>query len=133
VYRSGLAALDRYAQSSRGKTFKELSPTDQDSVLIDVETGAATGFTGQLRRLLRDGLEPHTSGNVRRSVLRREQRFRRLGFDRLSRGANDGESARSKDARSASYENESQIGVRIQTREAVLGTTLRQRRPRRAG
>ena len=46
AYRSGLAALDRYAQSSRGKTFKELSPTDQDSVLIDVETGAATGFTG---------------------------------------------------------------------------------------
>ena len=46
AYRSGLAALDRYAQSSRGKTFRELSPTDQDSVLIDVETGAATGFTG---------------------------------------------------------------------------------------
>ena len=28
---------------SRGKPFVELSPTDQDSVLIDVETGAATG------------------------------------------------------------------------------------------
>ena len=46
AYRSGLAALDRYAQSSRGKTFRDLSPTDRDSVLIDVETGAATGFTG---------------------------------------------------------------------------------------
>ena len=46
AYRSGLAALDRYAQSSRGKMFAQLSPTDQDSVLIDVETGAATGFTG---------------------------------------------------------------------------------------
>ena len=38
--------MDRYAHSSRGKAFAELSPTDQDSVLIDVETGAATGFTG---------------------------------------------------------------------------------------
>jgi gluconate 2-dehydrogenase gamma chain len=45
-YTSGLAALDRYARSSRGKAFTELSGTDQDSVLIDVETGAATGFTG---------------------------------------------------------------------------------------
>ena len=46
AYTSGLAALDRYARSSRGKAFAELSPTDQDSVLIDVETGTATGFTG---------------------------------------------------------------------------------------
>ena len=46
AYTAGLAALDRYARSSRGKAFTELSPTDQDSVLIDVETGAATGFTG---------------------------------------------------------------------------------------
>jgi hypothetical protein len=28
---------------SRGKAFADLSPIDQDSVLIDVETGAATG------------------------------------------------------------------------------------------
>jgi gluconate 2-dehydrogenase gamma chain len=46
AYASGLAALDRYATSSRGKPFLELSNTDKDSVLIDVETGAATGFTG---------------------------------------------------------------------------------------
>jgi gluconate 2-dehydrogenase gamma chain len=46
AYRSGLAALDRYARSSRGKGFAELLPADQDSVLIDVETGAATGFAG---------------------------------------------------------------------------------------
>lgn len=46
AYRSGLNALDRYAESSRGRVFAALSPTDQDSVLIDVETGAATGFTG---------------------------------------------------------------------------------------
>lgn len=46
AYTSGLAALDRYAQSSRGAAFARLSATDQDSVLIDVETGTATGFTG---------------------------------------------------------------------------------------
>ena len=46
AYTSGLAALDRYAQSSRGAAFTQLSATDQDSVLIDVETGAARGFTG---------------------------------------------------------------------------------------
>jgi gluconate 2-dehydrogenase gamma chain len=43
AYRTGLAAFDRYARSSRGRPFTELSPSDQDSVLIDVETGAATG------------------------------------------------------------------------------------------
>ena len=42
AYRAGLAALDRYATSSRGKAFHELSPIDQDSVLMDVESGSAT-------------------------------------------------------------------------------------------
>ncbi|HZT76031.1 MAG TPA: gluconate 2-dehydrogenase subunit 3 family protein [Vicinamibacterales bacterium] len=46
AYAAGLAALDRYAQSSRGKPFTDLPPADQDSVLIDVELGAATGFAG---------------------------------------------------------------------------------------
>ena len=46
AYTAGLAALDRYSRSSRGQPFTELSSNDQDSVLIDVETGAATGFTG---------------------------------------------------------------------------------------
>jgi gluconate 2-dehydrogenase gamma chain len=46
AYTAGLAALDRYAQASRGAPFAQLSAVDQDSVLIDVETGAATGFTG---------------------------------------------------------------------------------------
>jgi gluconate 2-dehydrogenase gamma chain len=41
-----VSALDRYARSSRGAPFTQLSPADQDSVLMDVETGAATGFTG---------------------------------------------------------------------------------------
>jgi gluconate 2-dehydrogenase gamma chain len=46
AYTSGLAALDRYSRASRGKAFTDLPAIDQDSVLIDVETGAATGFTG---------------------------------------------------------------------------------------
>lgn len=43
AYRAGFAAFDRYCRMSRGKPFVELSATDQDSVLIDVESGAATG------------------------------------------------------------------------------------------
>ncbi len=46
AYRSGFAAFDRYCRSSRGAPFIELSERDQDSVLIDVETGTATGFQG---------------------------------------------------------------------------------------
>ena len=46
AYTAGLAALDRYARASRGAPFTQLSPVDQDSVLIDIETGSATGFTG---------------------------------------------------------------------------------------
>jgi gluconate 2-dehydrogenase gamma chain len=46
AYTAGLAAFDRYCRSSRGKPFPELSERDQESVLIDVEIGAATGFTG---------------------------------------------------------------------------------------
>jgi len=46
AYVAGFAALDRYARSSRGRPFLELPERDMDSVLIDVETGAATGFQG---------------------------------------------------------------------------------------
>jgi len=46
AYRSGFAAFDRYCRSSRGDAFTKLPARDQDSVLIDVETGSATGFTG---------------------------------------------------------------------------------------
>jgi gluconate 2-dehydrogenase gamma chain len=46
VYRAGLSALDQYARTSRGKPFRELAAADQDAVLIDVEGGFATGFTG---------------------------------------------------------------------------------------
>ena len=44
AYGAGLAALERYSHSSRGGSFLSLSPRDQDSLLIDVETGSATGF-----------------------------------------------------------------------------------------
>jgi gluconate 2-dehydrogenase gamma chain len=43
AYRSGLAALDRYARYSRGAPFLELSDEAKDSVLIDVQLGGATG------------------------------------------------------------------------------------------
>jgi gluconate 2-dehydrogenase gamma chain len=46
AYRAGFAAFDAYCRSSRRAPFTELSARDQDSVLIDVETGAATGFPG---------------------------------------------------------------------------------------
>jgi gluconate 2-dehydrogenase gamma chain len=46
AYRAGFDAFDRYCRSSRGAAFTALSERDQDSVLIDVETGSATGFIG---------------------------------------------------------------------------------------
>lgn len=46
AYRAGFDALDRYCRSSRGAAFTALSERDQDSVLIDVEAGSATGFSG---------------------------------------------------------------------------------------
>ena len=44
AYRMGLAALDQYARTSRGKPFRELAAAEQDAVLVDVEDGRATGF-----------------------------------------------------------------------------------------
>src|SRR5258708_32297070 len=44
AYASGLVALDRYASASRGAAFAKLSPSNQDLVLQDVASGAATGF-----------------------------------------------------------------------------------------
>ena len=46
AYTAGLAAFDAYCRSSRRAPFLELPARDRDSVLIDVETGAATGFQG---------------------------------------------------------------------------------------
>jgi gluconate 2-dehydrogenase gamma chain len=73
AYASGLAALDRYAHSSRGKPFLQLSASDQDSVLIDCETGGATGFTGSSAQFFamllshtRQGMfgDPYYGGNA---------------------------------------------------------------------
>ena len=49
AYSAGLAALDSYARSSRGKPFVELAAADQDAVLTNVEAGTATGFSGSSR------------------------------------------------------------------------------------
>ena len=46
AYTTGLAALDRYARSSRGKAFTELTAADQDALLVEVEAGTASGFNG---------------------------------------------------------------------------------------
>ncbi len=43
AYRTGLEALERYARHTRGAPFLQLSETKQISLLIDVETGTATG------------------------------------------------------------------------------------------
>jgi gluconate 2-dehydrogenase gamma chain len=44
AYREGLAAVDRYARTSRGAPFQQLSPENQDAVLRDIENDVATGF-----------------------------------------------------------------------------------------
>jgi len=43
AYRNGIAALDAYSRYSRGAPFLELTERDQDSVLLDLQTGGATG------------------------------------------------------------------------------------------
>jgi len=44
AYAAGLAAIDVYAQSSKGAAFAKLAPRDQDAVLTDMEKNVATGF-----------------------------------------------------------------------------------------
>ena len=44
AYALGLAAVDEYAQASRGAPFSNLSAEDQDAVLRDMEKNIATGF-----------------------------------------------------------------------------------------
>ena len=72
AYTNGLVALDRYATKSRGKPFIQLSARDQESVLIDCETGGATGFSGSSGQFFgmvlnhtRQGMfgDPHYGGN----------------------------------------------------------------------
>ena len=75
AYAAGLSALDRYATQSRGKGFLELSNADKDSVLMDVEAGAATpgifaGSSAQFFNMVlghtRQGMfgDPYYGGNA---------------------------------------------------------------------
>ena len=45
AYSSGLEAVDRYAETSRGIRFAELPTEEQDSLLTEMENGTATGFS----------------------------------------------------------------------------------------
>jgi gluconate 2-dehydrogenase gamma chain len=44
AYAAGLAAIDRFAVTSRGAAFARLSSADQDAVLTEVEAGKADGL-----------------------------------------------------------------------------------------
>jgi len=44
AYRSGLAAVDSYARSSKGSPFAQLQAGDRDAVLRDMEANVASGF-----------------------------------------------------------------------------------------
>jgi len=46
TYRRGLAAMDAYSQTKFQKNFADLAAAQQDTVLTDMQTGAATGFYG---------------------------------------------------------------------------------------
>ena len=45
AYATGLAAVDAYAEATKGGAFAQLSPQDQDGVLREMEENVATGFT----------------------------------------------------------------------------------------
>lgn len=73
AYAAGLAALDRYATTSRGAGFLGLSNGDRDAVLVDVESGTAAGFVGSSTRFFtmvlghtRQGMfgDPYYGGNA---------------------------------------------------------------------
>jgi gluconate 2-dehydrogenase gamma chain len=44
AYAAGLAAIDAYAQSTKGAVFAHLAAPDQDAVLTDMEKNVASGF-----------------------------------------------------------------------------------------
>lgn len=45
LYADGLASIDAYARSSRGKVFRKLRSEDQDAILQEMENNTATGFS----------------------------------------------------------------------------------------
>ena len=46
AYTAGLAAVNAYAQSSKGAAFAKLSAADQDALLTEMQANRATGFNG---------------------------------------------------------------------------------------
>jgi gluconate 2-dehydrogenase gamma chain len=73
AYSAGLEALNRYSTATRGKPFLQLPVSDQNSVLLDCETGAATGFNGSSAQFFsmvlthtRQGMfgDPYYGGNA---------------------------------------------------------------------
>ena len=77
AYRVGLEALERYARQTRGAPFLQLTETHQISLLIDIESGTATGanvgfdgssaaFFGLVRGHLMQGTfgDPFYGGNA---------------------------------------------------------------------
>jgi gluconate 2-dehydrogenase gamma chain len=44
AYAAGLAAVDAYAQTKKGVAFAQLSASEQDAILTDMEKNVATGF-----------------------------------------------------------------------------------------
>ena len=87
AYTAGLAALDRYSRSSRGKAFTELSADRSGFGAHRRRDRRGDRVHRQLRAVLRARAEPHPPGHVRRSVLRRQRELHRLGSDRLSRAS----------------------------------------------
>ena len=72
AYVSGLAALDAYAQSSKGAPFAKLGAGDQDAILTELEKNAAPGFAnsaaffGMVRTHTIEGTfcDPYYGGNA---------------------------------------------------------------------
>ena len=46
IYTAGLAAVDVYAQASKGSSFARLSAANQDALLTDIQSNRAEGFNG---------------------------------------------------------------------------------------
>ena len=59
TYRRGLSAVDAYARGAKAKPFAELAAADQDAILADMESNAATGFTPDSRTFF-DLVRTHT-------------------------------------------------------------------------
>ena len=131
AYRVGLAALDQFARSSRGAAFTALSAADQDAVLIDLESGAASragaafqGSSAQFFALVRAHTLQGTFGDP---YLRRQRRLRRLGSDRLSGRADGRHRQRAADGRRRDAEPSVGVRRRHVQQGAVVHSTIGER------